>query len=29
LQGALLVALLAVTVDMLFEKLAQRVAWQY
>lgn len=26
-QGALLVALLAVTVDMLFEKLAQRVAW--
>ncbi len=27
LQGAMLVALLAVTVDMLFEKLAQRVAW--
>ncbi len=29
LQGAVLVALLAVTVDMLFEKLAQRVAWQH
>ena len=28
LQGALLVALLAVTVDMLFDKLAQRFAWQ-
>ena len=28
LQGAILVALLAVTVDMLFEKLAQRVAWR-
>lgn len=29
LQGAILVALLAVTVDMLFEKLAQRVGWQH
>ena len=29
LQGAMLVALLAVTVDMLFEKLAQRVAWPH
>ncbi len=29
LQGAILVALLAVMVDMLFEKLAQRVAWQH
>ena len=28
LQGAILVALLAVTVDMLFEKLAQQVTWQ-
>jgi osmoprotectant transport system permease protein len=29
LQGAILVALLAVTVDMLFEKLAHRIAWQH
>jgi osmoprotectant transport system permease protein len=29
LQGAILVALLAVTVDMAFEKLAQHVAWQH
>lgn len=29
LQGAILVALLAVTVDMAFEKLAQRAAWQH
>ena len=29
LQGAILVALLAVTVDMAFERLAQRVAWQH
>ena len=29
LQGAMLVALLAVTVDMLFEKLARRVAWPH
>jgi ABC-type proline/glycine betaine transport system permease subunit len=28
LQGALLVALLAVAVDMAFEKLARRVAWE-
>ena len=28
LQGAMLVALLAVTVDMAFEKLARRVAWE-
>ena len=29
LQGAMLVALLAVTADMLFEKLARRVAWPH
>jgi osmoprotectant transport system permease protein len=29
LQGAILVALLAVAVDMAFERLAQRVNWQY
>ena len=28
LQGAMLVALLAVTVDMAFERLAQRIGWQ-
>ena len=28
LQGAMLVALLAVTVDMAFEKLARRIAWE-
>jgi osmoprotectant transport system permease protein len=28
LQGAMLVALLAVAVDMAFEKLARRVAWE-
>ena len=29
LQGAVLVALLAIVVDMLFEKLASRIAWQH